>query len=88
MVGKNKPNPWEENIINNADSYSIVEWRPLDKSTKTIVKTYDEAKKLFAKTIKEHTATLAYAIKDNSHANLNHLEDFKTKVKYVKSKTR
>ena len=43
MVGKNKPNPWEENIINNADSYSIVEWRPLDKSTKTIVKTYDEA---------------------------------------------
>ena len=88
MVGKNKPNPWEEYIINNADSYSIVEWRPLDKSTKTIVKTYDEAKKLFAKTIKEHTATLAYAIKDNSHANLNHLDDFKSEVKYVKSKTR
>ena len=88
MVGKNKPNPWEENIINNADSYSIVEWRPLDKSTKTIVKTYDEAKKLFAKTIKEHTTTLAYAIKDNSHANLNHLDDFKSEVKYVKSKTR
>ena len=88
MVGKNKPNPWEENIINNADSYSIVEWRQLDKSTKTNVKTYDEAKKLFAKTIKEHTATLAYAIKDNSHANLNHLDDFKSEVKYVKSKTR
>ena len=88
MVGKNKPNPWEENIINNADSYSIVEWRPLDKSTKTIVKTYDEAKKLFAKTIKEHTATLAYAIKDQSHANINHLDDFKSEVKYVKSKTR
>ena len=32
---------WEKNIIDNADSYSIVEWRPLDKSTKTIVKTYD-----------------------------------------------
>ena len=88
MVGKNKPNPWEENIINNADSYSIVEWRTLDKSTKTIVKTYGEAKKLFAKTIKEHTVTLAYAIKDNSHANLNHLDDFKSEVKYVKSKTR
>ena len=40
----------------------------------------------FSKTIKEHTATLAYAIKDNSHANLNHLDDFKTEVKYVKSK--
>ena len=88
MVGKNKPNPWEENIINNADSYSIVEWRPLDKSTKTIVKTYDEAKELFQKTIKEHTSTLAYAIKDQSHANLNHLDDFKSEVKYVKSKTR
>ena len=37
---------WEKNIIDNADSYSIVEWRPLDKSTKTIVKTYDEAKEL------------------------------------------
>ena len=36
---------WEKNIIDNADSYSIVEWRPLDKSTKTIVKTYDEANK-------------------------------------------
>ena len=76
------------NIINNADSYSIVEWRPLDKSTKTVVKTYDEAKELFQKTIKEHTATLAYAIKDQSHANLNHLDDFKSEVKYVKSKTR
>ena len=76
------------NIINNADSYSIVEWRPLDKSTKTIVKTYNEAKELFQKTIKEHTATLAYAIKDNSHANLNHLDDFKSEVIYVKSKTR
>ena len=37
---------WEKNIIDNADSYSIVEWRPLDKSTKTIVKTYEEAKEL------------------------------------------
>ena len=43
----------------------------------------------FQKTIKEHTSTLAYAIdKKGSHANLNHLEDFKTKVNYVKSKTR
>ena len=79
---------WEKNIIDNADSYSIVEWRALDKSTKTIVKTYDEAKELFQKTIKEHTSTLAYAIKDQSHANLNHLDDFKSEVKYVKSKTR
>ena len=53
-----------------------------------IVKTYDEAKELFQKTIKEHTSTLAYAIKDQSHANLNHLDDFKSEVKYVKSKTR
>ena len=85
---KNTLTDWEMNIINNADSYSIVEWRPLDKSTKTVVKTYDEAKELFQKTIKEHTATLAYAIKDQSHANLNHLDDFKSEVKYVKSKTR
>ena len=49
---------------------------------------YEEAKELYAKTIKEHTATLAYAIKDNSHANLNHLDDFKTEVKHVKSKKR
>ena len=28
---------WEKNIIDNADSYSIMEWRPLGKSTKTIV---------------------------------------------------
>ena len=69
---------WEKNIIDNADSYSIVEWRPLDKSTKTIVKTYDEARELFQKTIKEHTSTLAYAInKDGRYANMNHLEDFK-----------
>ena len=43
----NKPNEWEQNIIDNAVEYSIMEWRPLDKSTKTIVKTYDEAKKLY-----------------------------------------
>ena len=79
---------WEKDIIDNADSYSIVDWRPLGKTTKTIVKTYDEAKELFSKTIKEHTATLAYAIKDQSHANINHLDDFKSEVKYVKSKTR
>ena len=84
----NKPTNWEKNIIDNADSYSIVEWRPLGKTTKTIVNTYDEAKELFHKTLKEHTATLAYAIKDQSHANLNHLDDFKSEVKYVKSKTR
>ena len=79
---------WEQDIIDNAIEFSIVEWRPLDKTTKTIVKTYDEAKELFAKTIKEHTATLAYAINESgSHANLNHLDDFKREVQYVKSKT-
>ena len=84
-----QPNPWEQNIIDNAVEYSIVEWRPLNKTTKTILKTYEEAKNLYAKTIKEHTATLAYAIDNKgSHANLNHLNDFKTKVNYVKSKTR
>ena len=77
---------WEKNIIDNADSYSIVEWRPLDKSTKTIVKTYEEAKELYHKTIKNHTATLAYAIYNNSHANLNHLDDFKVKITKVKYK--
>ena len=82
----NKPNEWEQNIIDNADSYSIVEWRPLDKSTKTVVKTYDEAKDLFQKTIKEHTSTLAYAIYNNSHANINHLDDFKVKITKVKYK--
>ena len=85
----NKPNEWEESIINNAVKYSILEWRPLDKSTKTIVKTYNEAKNLFAETIKEHTATLAYAIdKNGRYANLNHLPEFKSRSKYVKSKTR
>ena len=87
-IVNNKPNEWEQNIIDNAVEYSIMEWRPLSKSTKTVVKTYKEAKELYSKTIKEHTATLAYAIKDNSHANMNHLEDFKTKVRYVKSKKR
>ena len=38
----NKPNEWEQNIIDNAVEYSIMEWRPLDKSTKTIVKTYED----------------------------------------------
>lgn len=79
---------WEKNIIENADSYSIVEWRPRSKTTKTIVKTYNEAKELFKKTIRQHTATLAYAIKGEQHANINHLEDFKQEVQYVKSKTR
>ena len=51
----NKPNEWELGVINNAVEYSILEWRSLDRSTKTIVKTYEEAKSLFAKTINEHT---------------------------------
>lgn len=85
----NQRTEWEQNVIDNAIEYSIVEWRPLNKATKKIVKSYDEAKKLFNKTIKEHTATLVYAIDDKgSHANLNHLEDFKKEDKYVKSKTR
>jgi hypothetical protein len=85
----NQRTEWEQNVIDNAIEYSIVEWRPLNKTTKTIVKSYDEAKKLFDKTVKEHTATLVYAIDDKgSHANLNHLEDFKKEDKYVKSKTR
>ena len=74
----NKPNEWEQNIIDNAVEYSIMEWRPLDKSTKTIVKTYDEAKSLYDKTSKNHKATLVYAInKDCRYSNMNHLEDFK-----------
>ena len=48
----NKPNEWEQNIIDNAVEYSIMEWRPLDKSTKTIVKTYDEAKSCTIKLVK------------------------------------
>ena len=74
----NKPNEWEQSIIDNAVEYSIMEWRSLDRSTKTIVKTYKEAKELFKKTIKKHRQTLAYAInKDGRYANLNHLDDFK-----------
>ena len=74
----NKPNEWEQNIIDNAVEYSIMEWRPLDKSTKTIVKSYDEAKNLYNDTSKRHNATLVYAInKDGRYANMNHLEDFK-----------
>ena len=74
----NKPNEWEQSIIDNAVEYSIMEWRSLDRSTKTIVKSYKEAKELFKKTIKKHRQTLAYAInKDGRYANLNHLDDFK-----------
>ena len=74
----NKPNEWEQSIIDNAVEYSIMEWRPLDKSTKTIVKSYDEAKNLYAETSKNHKATLAYAInKDGRYANMNHLNDFR-----------
>lgn len=74
----NKPNEWEQSIIDNAVEYSIMEWRSLDRSTKTLVKTYEEAKELFKKTVKKHRQTLAYAInKDGRYANLNHLDDFK-----------
>ena len=74
----NKPKEWEQNIIDNEVEYSIMEWRPLDKSTKTIVKTYDEAKSLYDKTSKNHKATLVYAINEaGRYANMNHLEDFK-----------
>ena len=74
----NKPNEWDQNIIDTAVEYSIMEWRPLDKSTKTIVKTYDEAKSLYDKTSKNHKATLVYAINEaGRYANMNHLEDFK-----------
>ena len=73
----NKPNEWEQNIIDNAVEYSIMEWRPLDRSTKTIVKTYEDAKDLFKNTIKRHRHTLAYAIdKNGRYANLNHLPEF------------
>ena len=74
----NKPNEWEQNIIDNAVEYSIMEWRPIDNSTKTIVKTYDDAKSLYDKTSKNHKATLVYAINEaGRYANMNHLEDFK-----------
>jgi hypothetical protein len=81
--------PWEQNIIDNAINYSIVEWRSLGKTTKTIVKTYKEAKELYDLTKKEHSATLVYAINEQgSHANMNHLSDFNTKDTHVKSKKR
>ena len=74
----NKPNEWEQSIIDNAVEYSIMEWRSLDRSTKTIVKTYKEAKELYQKTVKKHRQTLAYAINEaGRYANLNHLDDFK-----------
>ena len=74
----NKPNEWEQSIIDNAVEYSIMMWRPLDKSTKTIVKTYNEAKELYKETSKKHKATLVYAINEaGRYANMNHLEDFK-----------
>ena len=76
----NKPNEWEQSIIDNAVEYSIMMWRPLDKSTKTIVKTYKEAKELYDKTSKNHKATLVYAINEaGRYANMNHLEDFKNR---------
>ena len=33
----NTPNKWEQSIIDNAVEYSIMEWRPLDKSTKLLL---------------------------------------------------
>jgi len=77
----NKPNEWEQGVINGAVEYSIMEWRSLDRSTKTMVKTYDEAKELFKKTIKKHRQTLAYAVDKNGRfANLNHLPEFKKEL--------
>ena len=74
----NKPNEWEQGVIDNAVEYSIMEWRSLNKSTKTMVKTYKEAKDLFRTTIKKHRQTLAYAVDKNGRfANLNHLPEFK-----------
>ena len=74
----NKPNEWEQGVIDNAVEYSIMEWRSLNKSTKTMVKTYNEAKDLFRTTIKKHRQTLAYAVDKNGRfANLNHLPEFK-----------
>ena len=74
----NKPNEWEQNIIDNAVEYSIMKCRPLDKCTKTNVNTNNEAKSLYDETSKNHKATLVYAInKDGRYANMNHLEDFK-----------
>jgi hypothetical protein len=65
-----------ENIV----KYTIVKWKPLNQSTKQVVKSYNGAKKLFNKIIKTHRATLVYAINDNgNHINLNHLNDFKKK---------
>ena len=57
-----------------------------ENETSLSAKTYEEAKELYHKKIKEHTATLAYAIYNNSHANLNHLDDFKVKITKVKYK--
>ena len=54
----NKPNEWEQNIIDNAVEYSIMEWRPLDRSTKTIVKTYEEAKNLYAENPNQYKSNL------------------------------
>ena len=50
----NKPNEWEQGVIDNAVEYSIFEYRSLDRSTKTVVKTYKEAKDLYKKTSKKH----------------------------------
>ena len=73
----NKPNEFEQGVIDNAVEYSIFEYRSLDRSTKTIVKTYKDAKDLFKNTIKRHRHTLAYAIdKNGRYANLNHLPEF------------
>ena len=58
----NKPNEWEQGVIDNAVEYSIMEWRSLDRSTKTMVKTYEEAKELFKKTISSTIANIKLAI--------------------------
>ena len=79
MKMDNKTTEWEQGVIDNAVEYAITEWRSLDRSTKTMVKTYKEAKDLFKETIKTHRQTLAYAVDKNGRfANLNHLPEFKS----------
>jgi len=53
----------------------------LQSEVDELVKTYNEAKDLFKKTIKKHRQTLAYAVDKNGRfANLNHLPEFKKEL--------
>ena len=71
-------NIMQTNNLENIIEYSIVNWKPLGKSIKKIVKNYKDAKNLFYEMSLKNRSILVYGItKRGNHINLIHLLDFK-----------